>query len=160
MTTNSGKGRTDTASRVIQASPQMIYNSFIDPKAYVAWLPPKGMKGDIQQFNAQAGGTYRMSLTYVDPSHSVQGKSSEHVDIVEGKFLDLIPNEKIVQMAVFESDDPDFAGEMIISWLFEKVREGTKVTVVCDSVPAGIRKEDHDVGLNESLDNLAAFVER
>jgi uncharacterized protein YndB with AHSA1/START domain len=160
MTTNSGKGRTDSASRIIQASPQMIYDSFIDPKAYIAWLPPKGMKGDIQQYNAQAGGTYRMSLTYTDLSHSAQGKSSEHVDIVEGKFLELIPDEKIVQLAVFESDDPDFAGDMIISWLFEKVREGTKVTVVCDNVPAGITKEDHNVGLNESLDNLAAFVER
>lgn len=43
MTNASDKKRTDTASKVITASPQTIYQSFMDPKALISWLPPEGM---------------------------------------------------------------------------------------------------------------------
>jgi hypothetical protein len=64
-----------------------------------------------------------------------------------------------VQRAIFQSDDPAFAGAMTVTWSFAGVDGGTEVTVVCDDVPSGISKEDHDAGLRSSLDNLAAFVE-
>jgi len=43
MTNASGKKRTDSASRVIKASPQSIYRAFVDPMALISWLPPKGI---------------------------------------------------------------------------------------------------------------------
>jgi len=46
-----------------------------------------------------------------------------------------------------------------MTWMFEAVPEGTRVTIVCENVPEGIRKEDHDVGLRSSLENLAGFTE-
>ncbi|MFC5651152.1 SRPBCC domain-containing protein [Paenibacillus solisilvae] len=63
MTNASGKNRTDSASGVIKASPQTIYKAFVDPGALVSWLPPKGMKGHIYEFDTRVGGAYRMSLT-------------------------------------------------------------------------------------------------
>ena len=67
----------------------------------------------------------------------------------------------IVQAAVFESEDPAFAGEMQISWRFEPADDGqhTRVTVRCEDVPSGIGEEDHQAGLRSTLENLAAFVE-
>ena len=53
-----------------------------------------------------------MALTYDEPDHSAPGKTSEHADIVHGRFLELIPGERIVQLVEFESEDPAFAGEM------------------------------------------------
>jgi uncharacterized protein YndB with AHSA1/START domain len=159
MTNASSKKRTDSASRVIKTSPQNIYKSFVDPEALVSWFPPKGMKGHILEFDARAGGAYRMSLTYLETDHSTQGKTSEHTDIVEGKFLELAPDERIVQLVVFQSDDPTFAGEMIMTWNLAAVPEGTAVTIVCENVPEGIRKEDHDIGLRSSLENLASYIE-
>ncbi|MET3549076.1 hypothetical protein ABID47_005708 [Paenibacillus favisporus] len=35
-----------------------------------------------------------------------------------------------------------------------------EVTIVCENVPAGIRKEDHDVGLRSTLENLALYTEQ
>lgn len=49
---------------------------------------------------------------------------------------------------------------MIVSWSFERVGEGTKVTVTAENVPFGISAEDHAAGLASSLQNLAGFVER
>lgn len=34
--------RTDTASRIIKATPQRIYDAFLDPNAVASWRPPKG----------------------------------------------------------------------------------------------------------------------
>jgi uncharacterized protein YndB with AHSA1/START domain len=159
MTNASSKKRTDSASRVIKASPHAIYRAFVDPDELVSWLPPKGMKGHIYEFDAHDGGTYRMSLAYIGTDHSTKGKTSEHADVVKGKFLEFIPNKRIVQSVEFESEDPMFAGEMTMTWTLTAVPEGTAVTIVCENVPAGIRKEDHDVGLRSSLENLAAFTE-
>ena len=39
MTTASGKKRSDSASRVIMASPQTIYQAFLDPEAVASWRP-------------------------------------------------------------------------------------------------------------------------
>lgn len=160
MTQTSGSRRIDTASKIIRSSPQTIYQAFVNPEALVSWLPPEGMTGRIYEFDVRAGGAYRMSLTYVEPDHAGRGKASEHEDIVEGTFLAVVPNERIVQAVTFESDDPAFAGDMIMTWRLAAAPGGTEVTIVCENVPEGIRKEDHDVGLKSSLDNLAAFVER
>ncbi|MEK5645069.1 ATPase [Paenibacillus rhizosphaerae] len=160
MTNHSSNKRIDTASRTIQASPQTIYNAFVDPKALVMWLPPEGMKGRIFEFNPVAGGTYRMSLAYLENDGTMQGKTSDDTDVVEGTFLELVPDERIVQAVVFESDDPHFAGEMIMTWTLAADPKGTVVTIVCENVPAGIRKEDHDVGLRSTLENLALYTEQ
>ena len=59
----------------------------------------------------------------------------------------------------FESDRPEFAGEMTITWTFDGANGGTDVTVTCEHVPEGIRPEDHAEGLASSLANLARFTE-
>jgi uncharacterized protein YndB with AHSA1/START domain len=158
MGTESGF-RIDSASRVIKASPRTIYEAHMDPRALVSWLPPKGMKARLDAYDPREGGTYRMVLTYDQPDHRVAGKSSEHSDVVHGRFLELVPNERIVQLVGFESNDPRAAGEMKITWILTAVREGTQVTIRCENVPAGIRREDHEAGFESTLENLAAFTE-
>ncbi|AKQ66639.1 Aha1 domain family protein [Myxococcus hansupus] len=123
------------------------------------WLPPEGMKGHIQVFDPRAGGTYRMTLTYERSEHPAPGKSSEREDIVNGQFVELVPDARVVQRFEFESDDPAFAGTMTMTWKLTPRAEGTEVTIVCENVPAGIRQEDHLAGMTSTLANLAAFVE-
>jgi uncharacterized protein YndB with AHSA1/START domain len=160
MAPESGKKRIDSASKVIRASPHIIYQAYMDPEALVAWLPPKGMKGRIDVFDPREGGMYRMALTYEHPGHSAPGKSSEHSDIVHGRFLELIADTRIVQQVEFESGDPAFAGAMKMTWTLSVVPGGTEVAVLCEDVPEGIRPEEHAAGLQSTLENLAAFTER
>lgn len=151
--------RTDTASRVIKAAPDVLYRAFLDPAALVQWLPPEGMTGRFDTFEPREGGTYRMTLTYVVPHEGTPGKASADEDIVAGRFIELVPNKRVVQAGTFDSDDPALAGEMIMTWSLDPVADGTRVTILCENVPAAIRKEDHDEGLASSLANLAAYVE-
>jgi uncharacterized protein YndB with AHSA1/START domain len=159
VSNGSGGTRTDIASRVIRASRQVIYRAFVDPHALVSWLPPNGMTGKIHHFDLRAGGSYRMVLTYRRTGHAVRGKSSEDSDVVEGRYLEIVPNQRIVQEIAFESDDPAFAGRMRMTWQLNAVQGGTEVTIRCENVPSGIAKEDHDAGLRSTLANLAAFTE-
>ncbi|WBT36239.1 SRPBCC family protein [Hyphomicrobium sp. DMF-1] len=159
MPTGSGKKRTDTASRVIAASPQALYRAFVDPAAIASWRPPQGMKAEIHTFDPREGGGYRMSFLYTEPDPEVQGKTSDHTDTFEGRFVGLIPGERIVEEIDFVSDDPAFRGTMTITTTFRPVSGGTEVTVVCEDVPEGIGESEHKAGIASSLANLAAFVE-
>jgi uncharacterized protein YndB with AHSA1/START domain len=151
--------RVDTASKLIRASASAIYKAFATPYAMETWLPPQGMTGNIVAFSFREGGTYRIRLTYNESRHT-PGKTSDDADEVEVRFVKLIPAERVEQAVTFNSDDAAFAGEMRITWLLEPVQNGTLVTVRCADVPVGIRPEDHQAGLESTLDNLAAFAER
>ncbi|MGB6408257.1 MAG: SRPBCC domain-containing protein [Planococcus donghaensis] len=151
--------RIDSASRVIKASSKDIYQSFINPDTFALWLPPQGMSAKIETFDVCEGGVYKMSLTY-KVTDSQKGKTSRDTDVFQGTFLKVVKDTKIVMSVVFDSEDPAFSSEMIQTWYLETVSEGTRVTLICENVPNGIRKEDHDIGLNSTLENLARFVER
>ena len=97
--------RTDTASRVIAASPARVYAALVDPEALVKWLPPDGMTGRFERFDARPGGSYRLVLTYVDAS-AARGKTDANSDIVEARFVDLVPGTRVTQAVDFVSDDP------------------------------------------------------
>lgn len=151
-------GRTDTAGRLIRATPRAIYDAFVDPDAQVRWLPPSGMTGHFDLFEPWAGGCYRMTLSFTG-EHATPGKSSADADTVQGRLVELIPGERIVQTVDFESDDPAFGGTMTMTWSLRAVPEGTEVTITASDVPQGISAEDHATGLASTLANLAAFVE-
>jgi hypothetical protein len=58
----------------------------------------------------------------------------------------------------FQSDDPSVAGTMTMTWSVTEVDGGTRVDIRADDVPPGISAEDHAVGMNSSLANLAAYL--
>lgn len=150
--------RTDTASRVIAAPVERVYAALIDPESLVTWLPPDGMSGEFEHFDVRPGGTYRLVLTYADAS-SAPGKSTADTDIVEARFVDVVPGVRVVQAVDFVHDDAAYSGTMTMTWAVTAVGIGTRVDIRADDVPAGISAEDHAAGLASSLANLAAYVE-
>ena len=152
--------RIDTGSRIIRATPQALYDAFLDPKAVAQWRPPAGMRAEIYNFDARVGGGYRMAFVYARHDPAVRGKTTENADVFGGTFVELVPGERIVERATFESDDPAFAGVMTVTTTFRPMAEGTKVTMACSDVPQGISAADHAAGIASSLANLAAYAER
>ena len=151
--------RTDRGSRVMAAPPGRVWAALVDPEALLAWLPPGGMTARFERFDARPGGSYRMVLTYSDAS-GARGKATADSDVVEARFVDIVPGERVVQAVDFVSDDPAYAGTMTMTWEIAAVEAGTRVDIVAEDVPDGISAEDHAAGLSSSLANLADHVEQ
>ena len=150
--------RTDTADRLIGASPDRVYEALVDPDALVMWLPPDGMIGRFERFDARPGGSYRLVLTYTDASAS-RGKTTAASDVIDARFVDLVPGVRVVQAVAFVSEDPANAGTMTMTWELTEVEAGTRVEIRADDVPPGISAQDHAAGLASSLANLASHLE-
>jgi hypothetical protein len=99
-----------------------------------------------------------MVLTYANPSAS-GGKSTAVSDVVEARFMDIIPGRRVAYAVDFVSDDPAYAGTMLITWELVPVEGGTRVDITADDVPDGVRPDDHASGMNSSLMNLARYLE-
>lgn len=151
--------RTDTASRTVTTPPERVYAALVDPEAMLQWLPPSGMTARFERFDARLGGGYRMVLTYADAAGS-PGKATADSDVVDVRFIELVPGVRVVQAVDFQSDDPAFAGTMTMTWELAVTGDGTRVEIRADDVPDGISAEDHAAGLASTLANLAAYLER
>lgn len=150
--------RTDSGSKFIRASPHIIYEAMLNQDAVAAWRPPAGMKAEVYAFEPREGGIYRMAFIYQDKAYATAGKTSGNADVFEGRFVELVPDERVVEEVVFESDDPAFAGTMTITTTLVPLKGGTEVTITCSNVPTGIKEEDHQQGIRSTLENLAAFA--
>ena len=133
--------------RVIAAPPERVYRAFLDPDAMAKWLPPHGFTGRVLEMNAKVGGTYRMQFTNL---------SNGQVHAFGGKYLELVPNERIVNTDVF--DDPNLKGEMRTTVTFKAVSVGTEMHVEQSGIPAAIPVEGCYLGCQDSLQLLTQLV--
>jgi len=150
--------RIDRASRLIGAPISVVYRALTNRNAVERWLPPEGARGIVEAFDPQPGGAFRITLVFDTPGESGARKSSRMTDIVDGQFVDLVPEELVRQRFTFRSDDPAFAGLMTMTWRLTSKEGGTEVEVSAENVPAGISAHDHQLGMDSSLQNLANFV--
>jgi uncharacterized protein YndB with AHSA1/START domain len=151
--------RTDSGTRVMAAPLERVWAALVDPDALVSWLPPGGMTASFERFDARPGGSYRMVLTYADAA-GAPGKATADSDVVEARFVDIVPGERVVQGVDFVSDDPAYAGTMTMTWQVAAVDAGTRVDIIAEDVPDGISAADHAAGISSSLEKLADYVER
>lgn len=151
--------RTDVASRVIAAPPPAVFAAMLDRDALMAWLPPKGMSARFERFDPRPGGSYRLVLSHADAS-GAPGKTAPDSDVVEARYVEIVPERRVVQAVGFVSDDPAFDGTMSMTWELTAVPMGTRVDITADDVPEGISAEDHATGLASTLANLAEHLER
>jgi uncharacterized protein YndB with AHSA1/START domain len=150
----------DGSSRVdrhIRAPRAVVYQALLDPTAVAAWRVPDGMTAAVHEFDARERGFFRVSLTYNAPDST--GKTSAHTDTYHGRFARLVPNEQVVEVVEFETDDPGLAGEMTITTILADAGAGTDVSIVYEGLPAGVSSADNQTGTRMALANLAALVE-
>jgi uncharacterized protein YndB with AHSA1/START domain len=139
---------TVTLHRVLTAPPNRVYRAFLDPDAMVKWLPPHGYTCRVLEMDARVGGRYRMQFTSL---------ASGQAHAFGGEYLELVPNERIVNTDVF--DDPNLPGEMRTTVTLRAVAAGTDLTVVQENIPAMIPVESCYLGWQQSLQLLALLVE-
>jgi len=142
----------------LDAPAAVVYRALIDPEAVATWMFPDGMSIHIHQFEPREGGRFRISLTY-EGEFGV-GKSSARTDTYHGRFVELVPNERVVEALEFETADPAMQGEMTITFALTEAGGATKLSAWHENVPPGISPADNEAGWRMSLARLRHLVEQ
>lgn len=134
--------------RVLRSKPERVYRAFLESDALVKWLPPNGFTAKVHHIEPRVGGTYKMSFRNftTGSSHSFGGK-----------YLELVPNERIRHTDVF--DDPNLPGEMQVTVTIKPVLVGVELQIVQEGIPDPIPLEACYLGWQESLTMFAQLVE-
>jgi len=134
--------------RVLKAPPDRVYKAFTDAAGMAKWLPPDGFTCTVHEMNPKVGGTFRMSFTNfaTGQSHSFGGE-----------FLELKPSERLRYTDKF--DDPNLAGEIMVTVILKPVSCGTEIHITQEGIPDLIPLEMCYLGWQDSLRQLAALVE-
>jgi len=149
---------TTRVTRHIAAPRAAIYRALLDRDAVARWKVPAGMISEVHEWDAREGGRLRVSLTYDNPDRT--GKTTANTDTYRGQFTELVPDERVVEVDEFETDDPDLSRPMTITvTLTDAADGGTDLAAVHEGLPSSVRPEDNELGWRESLARLADLVE-
>ncbi|OBG21053.1 SRPBCC domain-containing protein [Mycobacterium sp. 852002-51057_SCH5723018] len=143
--------------RRIQAARESVYRALVDAAAVAAWRVPEGMTATVHEFDARVGGRFRISLTYEAPDR--HGKTVAATDTYHGRFVELVPDERVVEELEFETSDPAMGGLMRMTTTLVDADGGTSVVVIHDGIPPGVSVADNEIGTEMALGKLAALVE-
>ncbi|HEX9501864.1 MAG TPA: SRPBCC domain-containing protein, partial [Thermoanaerobaculia bacterium] len=83
----------------VNAPRAIVYRALLDPLAVATWMEPTGMTSRVHAFDAREGGSFRISLTYDEPTGT--GKTTAHTDTYHGRFVKLVMNEQVVEVVEF-----------------------------------------------------------
>jgi uncharacterized protein YndB with AHSA1/START domain len=149
---------TTRTTRHIDAPRAAVYRALLDPVAVARWKVPEGMRSEVHLFEPREGGLFRVSLTYDAPDAT--GKTAGRTDTYHGRFVTLVPGERLVEAIEFETDDPTLRGEMTVTTTLADAGTGTDVALLHEGLPPGVRAADNETGTAMALAKLAALLER
>jgi uncharacterized protein YndB with AHSA1/START domain len=134
--------------RVLRSKPERVYRAFLEADALVKWLPPYGFTATVHHIEPRVGGSYKMSFRNFTTGNSHS---------FGGKYLELVPNERIRRTDVF--DDPNLPGEMQVTVNIRPVLVGVELQIIQENIPSAIPVEGCYLGWQQSLTLLAQLVE-
>lgn len=144
-------------TQYIRAPRPIVYRALLDADAVAHWMVPNGMTSQVHEFDPRVGGSFRISLTYDTPTGS--GKTTAHTDTFRGRFVELVPDEQVVEILEFETADPSLQGEMTVRFRLTDASSGSRVEAAHRNLPPGLSPADNETGWRMSLAKLAALVE-
>jgi uncharacterized protein YndB with AHSA1/START domain len=141
----------------VNAPRAVVYRALLDADAIARWRVPDGMSSQVHVFDAREGGAFRVSLTYDTAAGT--GKSDSRTDTYHGRFTELVPDEKVVEVFEFETGDPALRGAMTMTTTLTDADGGTDVVILHEGIPDAVSPEDNETGTRMALDRLAGLVE-
>lgn len=144
------EGQSITASRVIEASPERVYEAFLNPDDIEVWSPPEGFYADVQEVEPEKGGSSRVE-------NKGEEGMEEYSHTFQGTYQELKPGEKIVWTEeTAEGEDPS-----TVTVTLDTVPDGTEVTLRLEGIPEDVDIEEYGVAeaWEGTLEKLAGQVE-
>ena len=141
----------------VRAARSEVYRALLDADAVARWRVPDGMTSTVHEFAPHEGGSFRVSLTYDAPDQA--GKSSGQTDTYHGRFVELVPDVRVVEEFEFETPDPALAGTITMTTTLSDAPGGTTVTMEHEGMPDAVPPDENELGTRMALARLARLVE-
>ncbi|MFF2088174.1 SRPBCC domain-containing protein [Nocardia sp. NPDC058176] len=142
----------------INAPRATVYGLLLDGDAVGTWLAPAGMTSRVHRFDAEVGGTF--SITLADNADAPPDKPTPAHYAYYGRFLELVPDEQVVEVLEFVTEKPEMSGAQTITFTLTDDDGGTRLDALHEGVPPGLTEELNDEGWRAALTKLVALAER
>ncbi|MGA7214713.1 MAG: SRPBCC domain-containing protein [Terrimicrobiaceae bacterium] len=110
----------------------------------------------IHRINAPRARGYRVLL---DARAIAKWKVPDGMTCHVHAFDQLVPNEQMVEVDEFETNDPAMRGKMTVTITLADADGGTDLLSLHDGLPPGVSPADNETGWRMALTKLAALVE-
>jgi uncharacterized protein YndB with AHSA1/START domain len=140
-------GFTLAMTRVLRASPAVVFAAFSDPNQLAKWWGPEGFTIPSVEFRARVGDGYRIEMQPPegDPFH------------LSGEFREVHPPARLAYTFVWEPPDPDDVATLVVL-SFRDLGEATEVAFTQGPFKTEARRELHRDGWTESFDKLERLI--
>lgn len=128
--------------RLIQASPQVLFEAWLDPESLSQWLRPFDTTHTDATVDARVGGQFALDM-------HTPGGVVEH----RGEYVAIEPHTRLV----FTWNSPHTDGASLVTVTFAPQGAATEVNVLHEKLPAN-KLEAHTGGWTSGLDKLDAFA--
>jgi uncharacterized protein YndB with AHSA1/START domain len=134
-------------TRVLHASPSVVFAAFSDANQLANWWGPKGFTVRSLDFDPRVGGRYRIEMQ----------PSAGDPFFLTGEFREVDPPIHLAYTFVWEDPDPDDV-ETLVELSFRDLGESTEVVFTQSPFKTEARRELHHGGWTDSFDKLEQFI--
>lgn len=144
-----------TVERVLAITPKLAWEGWTQPEHVLRWWGPKLWTATIHEMDVRPGGVWRYSLS---PNNGNGEKS-----YCRAEYQEVIKPVKLVYIDTFADKDWNIIerSEVYTTILFEKVRSGTKLSIVTRFASARDLEKAEAMGMiegyTEALDRLKQY---
>jgi uncharacterized protein YndB with AHSA1/START domain len=136
-------------SRIIEATPQRVFEAMTDPEQVAQWWGPEGFTCPDITMDARVGGAYRIAM---------QPPEGE-LFYLSGDFLEVEPPSRLAYTFRWEPPDPDDR-ETVARLALHPSDRATEVALVQGPFATHARRELHKAGWTDTFVRLADHLAR
>jgi len=144
-----------TLKRTLQASPERVFNAWIDPELLVQWFGPVGFSVVDTQMHVESGGQYEITI-------ASQNQRITHF----GKYITVAKFYQLIFTWVLSDQDCNgskgLCGDTLVTLNFSGRNQNqlTDLELIHERLPNAKAKKGHEFGWRSSLDCLDHFLGR
>lgn len=160
MDVHDGNHECISITRVLDASPEEVWQKWTDPDQYMCWWGPKDFSSPYAKLDPKVGGKFLSCMR--DPQGKDYWDTGEYKQVEEpyrlvytDSFADEHGNVVPASYYGMGTDEPI---EMEVEVILEGVGGKTRLTMEQCGLPGGEMIEQSKIGWNQSLDKLAACL--
>jgi uncharacterized protein YndB with AHSA1/START domain len=132
-------------TRLFDASPERVFDAWLEREQWQAWIGPEGMNCDVTLLEPHVGGRYRITMRL----------SESNVVPVAGVFKAIDRPEKLIFTWGWEGD---LSRTSLITLTLRKTAAKTELTLRQEGLRTASNRDDHVRGWSGTLNKLGAFL--